>query len=103
VNEPVEILRSAPAPQAASGHSCGCGEHDADIPVLDVRTIPHAVRHGVVFGAVDQIGPGGSLILVAPHAPVPLLHQLAQRGPIETEYLVEGPEEWRILITRTTA
>lgn len=106
MSEPVEILKSAPADAvgtAPSGGSCGCGGHDEDVPVLDVRDIPHAVRHGAVFGAFDQIRPGGSLVIVAPHAPLPMLAQLSQRAPIETEFLTEGPVEWRVRITRTAA
>ncbi|WP_425953472.1 DUF2249 domain-containing protein [Xylanimonas sp. McL0601] len=106
MSEPVEILSSAPADAVGTGTgggSCGCNEHNEDVPVLDVRAIPHAVRHGAVFGAFDQIGPGGSLIIVAPHAPLPMLAQLSQRAPIETEFLTEGPIEWRVRITRTAA
>ena len=51
--------------------SCGCGHHDeaADI-VLDVRPIPHAIRHATVFGAFGAIPVGGSLVIVAPLAGV---------------------------------
>lgn len=95
MNQPIEILPAAPA---TSG--CGCGGHDEEAPVLDVRAIPHAIRHAAVFGAFDSIAAGGSLVLVAPHAPLPLLGQLAERGPIDVEYLVEGPEAWHVKITR---
>ena len=54
--------------------SCGCGGHDdTDVPVLDVRSVPHAIRHATVFGAFDAIPDGGSLLLLAPHDPLPLL------------------------------
>ena len=29
-------------------HHCSCGESDTELPELDVRTIPHAIRHGAV-------------------------------------------------------
>lgn len=83
---------------AAGG--CGCGATDEEVPALDVRQIPHAIRHASVFGAWDSIRPGGALILVAPHNPLPLLQQLAERSTIEVEYLVEGPEEWRLKLTK---
>lgn len=98
MTQPVEI--SSTAPQQTHG-GCGCGGHDEQTPVLDVRTIPHAIRHGAVFGAFDALPPGGSLVLVAPHAPLPLLRQLAERSPLEVRTLVDGPDEWRLLLTRT--
>ncbi|WP_163276049.1 DUF2249 domain-containing protein [Cellulomonas iranensis] len=97
MSQPVEILPTAPEP---AGHTCGCGGHDEADPVLDVRTIPHAIRHATVFGAFDAIAPGAALVIVAPHAPRPLLAQLADRAPIDVEYLVEGPEAWHVRITR---
>lgn len=98
--ENVEILTTAPVAEP-SGHTCGCGGHDEADPVLDVRTIPHAIRHATVFGAFEAIAPGKSLILVAPHLPRPLLAQLAERAPIESEVLVDGPDAWHVKITRT--
>jgi uncharacterized protein (DUF2249 family) len=101
--ENIEILSSAPAAQA-EGHSCGCGGHDdAAEPVLDVRAIPHAIRHATVFGAFEAIAPGASLVIVAPHLPRPMLAQLAERAPIEVEVLVDGPEAWHVRITRLAA
>jgi uncharacterized protein (DUF2249 family) len=99
VNQPVEILPTAPAAEPAA-HACGCGGHDEVDPVLDVRTIPHAIRHATVFGAFDAIAPGAALVIVAPHRPLPLLAQLADRAPIDVEYLVDGPEAWHVRITR---
>lgn len=71
--------------------------------MLDVRPIPHSIRHATVFGAFDAIPAGWSLIIVAPHAPMPLLKQLSERAPIEWEFLEEGPEAWRVKITRLAA
>lgn len=96
--EPIQIRDEADMP--ADPHTCGCHEHDDDAPVLDVRTIPHAIRHAAVFGAFDAIAPGGSLVLVAPHAPLPLLSQLGQRASIDVEFLVDGPAEWHVKVTR---
>ena len=95
--QPVEILTgAAPAPD----HACGCGGHDEPEPVLDVRPIPHAIRHATVFGAFEAIAPGDALVIVAPHLPRPLLAQLAERAPIDVEVLVDGPEAWHVRITR---
>ncbi|MEA4944981.1 MAG: DUF2249 domain-containing protein [Propionicimonas sp.] len=94
-----ETLKVTEVTTPSSG-GCACGGHDDDTPVLDVRPIPHAIRHAAVFGAFDAIPEGWSLVIIAPHRPLPLLAQLAERAPIDVEYLVEGPEAWHVKITR---
>ncbi|VEG40816.1 hemerythrin HHE cation binding domain-containing protein [Mycolicibacterium flavescens] len=86
---------------AEGGHSCGCGA-DAEEPVLDVREVPHSIRHATVFGAFDAVPVGSALVLVAPHDPVPLLRQLHDRtsGRISVDYLERGPEAWKLRLTR---
>ena len=81
---------------------CGCHEHDAELPVLDARLIPHAIRHGAIFGALSQLRPGQAMVLIAPHNPLPLLAQLTERegDAIEVGYLQEGPE-WHLKMSRT--
>jgi uncharacterized protein (DUF2249 family) len=96
-----------PAGAEAHGHSCGCGEVDGPgYPELDARAVPHAIRHATIFGALDAVRPGGGLVLVAPHDPLPLLRQIEQRSPgtFEVDYLERGPEAWRLsFVRRTTA
>lgn len=81
------------------GHTCGCA-HDDAAPVMDVRPIPHAVRHGAVFGAFAATPPGSSLVIIAPHNPLPLLDQLSQRFELEVSYLKQEPEEWHVNLHR---
>lgn len=89
-----------------SGHAesaCGCHEVDpAGWPELDARQVPHKIRHATIFGALDAVGPGAALVLLAPHDPLPLLDQLQARDPgaFTVEYLERGPETWRLLLTR---
>lgn len=82
--------------------ACGCGHHDAGLPELDARAIPHAVRHGAILGALDSLAPGAGLVLVAPHDPQPLLRQIAERydGGVSVAYLQRGPEAWKLQLTR---
>lgn len=92
--------------EPGSGHSCGCGEVDGPgFPELDARTVPHAIRHATIFGALDSVPSGGGLVLVAPHDPLPLLAQVEDRydGAFEFDYLQRGPEAWRIVFVRTAA
>lgn len=88
--------------EGCGGHACTCGEKDEPDPVLDVREIPHAIRHATVFGAFDAVPPGGTLVLIAPHDPLPLLRQLAERadGRLSADYEQRGPDTWRLRLTR---
>ncbi len=72
------------------------------MPELDVRAVPHAIRHATVFGALDAVPAGGSLVLVAPHDPVPLLDQIRARtnDAFAVAYEQRGPEAWRLRLTR---
>ncbi|QNN51439.1 DUF2249 domain-containing protein [Nocardioides mesophilus] len=93
-------------PAGGCGGACGCGEVDGPgYPELDARGVPHAIRHATIFGALEAVAPGGGLVLVAPHDPVPLLAQVEQRSPgrFAVEYLERGPEAWRIAFVRRTA
>lgn len=93
----------AAAAGGCGGHTCTCGETDGPgLPELDVRNVPHAIRHATVFGALESVGSGGGVVLVAPHDPLPLLHQIGQRWPgvFAVEYLQRGPEAWRLALTR---
>ncbi|MFF9332508.1 DUF2249 domain-containing protein [Streptomyces albogriseolus] len=85
------------------GGTCGCGgSDDADVPELDVREVPHALRHATVFGALGAVPAGRAMLLVAPHDPLPLLRQIEERHPgvFSVEYRQRGPEAWRLLLTR---
>ncbi|MFD6164034.1 DUF2249 domain-containing protein [Oerskovia sp. NPDC060287] len=93
-----------PAATAAEGHSCGCGGHDdaGNLPVLDARAVPHAIRHATIFGALDGVAPGAGMVLLAPHDPLPLLAQVDARWPgtFTVDYLERGPETWALAFTR---
>lgn len=82
--------------------SCTCGHHNEELPVLDAREIPHAIRHAAILGAVASLTPGKALALVAPHNPLPLLDQIraAHGDSIEISYLEEGPEAWTLKLSR---
>ena len=97
------MTASTPLPVSdVSEPACGCGCTDAGEPELDVRAIPHAIRHATVFGALSAVPAGGSLRLVAPHDPKPLLAQIEERegGTVAVDYLVRGPQAWTLRLTR---
>lgn len=73
-----------------------------EIPTLNAAIIPHAVRHGAIHGALGSRGVGESLVLIAPHNPLPLLREIESReGDFQVSYLQEGPRDWRLKFTRT--
>ncbi|ALV32541.1 DUF2249 domain-containing protein [Streptomyces sp. CdTB01] len=85
-------------PKKAGGCGCGGARKEAAIPELDVRAVPHPLRHASVLGALDAVPAGGAMVLVAPHDPLPLLAQIEDRHPgvFAVEYLERGPETWRL-------
>lgn len=94
---------AATAVPSAGEHTCHCGhQDDAGYPELDARTIPHAIRHATIFGALGSVPPSGGMVLVAPHDPVPLLEQVHQAHPgrFDIEYLERGPQAWRLAFSR---
>ncbi len=81
---------------------CGCNEAEIQVPTLDARVIPHAIRHAAVFGVLESLRPGIRVDLLAPHDPLPLLKQIDRRwgAQIEHEYIERGPETFRLRFIR---
>ncbi len=76
------------------------------IPVrttLDVRAVPPARRHTLIFETFEALKPGEAFTLVNDHDPKPLYYQFqAERaGTFRWEYAEQGPEVWRVLIGKT--
>ncbi|MCZ2527582.1 DUF2249 domain-containing protein [Streptomyces sp. HB2AG] len=92
-----------PERSGGCGGGCACGGPDGgEAPELDVREVPHALRHATVFGALGAVPAGRAMVLVAPHDPLPLLAQIEDRDPgaFSVEYLERGPQAWRLRLTR---
>lgn len=98
--EPIDLQVSAPT--HVEGSACACGHDNNEEIVLDVRQIPHAIRHATIFGALGAIANGFSIDLIADHNPLPLLAQLEQTNPgdFTVTYLEDGPELWKLRLTR---
>ncbi|MFT3888906.1 MAG: DUF2249 domain-containing protein [Arachnia sp.] len=85
--------------------SCGCGcSHEEALPELDARVIPHAIRHAAIHGVVENLQPGGAFVLVAPHDPIPLLNQIADRNgdAVRVTYVESGPSAWKLKVARVS-
>ncbi|MDX1687489.1 MAG: DUF2249 domain-containing protein [Candidatus Promineifilaceae bacterium] len=70
--------------------------------ILDIRPLPPAKRHSLIFERFEGLAPGESFVLVNDHDPKPLYYQFqAERtGQFTWEYLEQGPEAWRVRIGR---
>lgn len=82
----------------AVGHSIPINA--GDIPVLVATEIPHEIRHGAIIGAFQSLRPGNSMVIVAPHDPLPLLAQLRANSDVDVSYLQSGPTEWHLQLTK---
>ena len=69
---------------------------------IDVRPITPRERHPLLFQTFDDLAAGESFELVNDHDPKPLYYQfMAERpGQLGWEYLEEGPETWRVVLTK---
>ncbi len=72
--------------------------------VLDVREIPPARRHALIFETFEALTEGAGFELVNDHDPKPLYYQLAAERPgtFTWDYQEQGPEVWRVRIGRST-
>ncbi|HYM92060.1 MAG TPA: DUF2249 domain-containing protein [bacterium] len=81
----------------------GTGEGPGET-ALDVREIPPARRHPLIFQTFESLAPGQAFTLINDHDPKPLFYQFqAERtGQFTWEYLEQGPDAWRVRIGRVT-
>ncbi|MFA7323520.1 MAG: DUF2249 domain-containing protein [Candidatus Nanopelagicales bacterium] len=101
-----EESNQASESQHAGAADCGCGGSQAAANApdeLDLRSIPHSIRHATAFGAIAAIPAGGAIVLIAPHDPIPLLRQIETREPglLTTTYQERGPQAWRVRLDRS--
>ena len=69
---------------------------------LDVRSLPPAQRHQLIFSTLDRLEAGRAVTLVNDHDPLPLRYQLeaTREGAYTWEYLEQGPTTWKVKIER---
>jgi uncharacterized protein (DUF2249 family) len=70
---------------------------------LDVTVIPPREKHPTIFRTFDALEAGSSFVLVNDHDPRPLRYQFDydRPGAFDWQYLEQGPEVWKVRITRT--
>ena len=81
-------------------------ERSAVMPVhaveLDVRPIPPREKHPTIFRTFDSLAAGQEMVIINDHDPRPLRYQFQAERPesFEWSYEEEGPEVWRVRISR---
>ncbi|HEX3023791.1 MAG TPA: iron-sulfur cluster repair di-iron protein [Chitinophagaceae bacterium] len=70
--------------------------------ILNVTVIDPRLKHPTIFARFDELKEGESLTIHNDHDPKPLYYQLlGERGNIfEWEYLEQGPELWKVKISK---
>ena len=73
-----------------------------EVKQLDVRQIPAPQKHPLIFKTFDALGVGEAFQLVNDHEPRPLLYtfQNERKDQFRWEYVEQGPEVWRVDITK---
>jgi uncharacterized protein (DUF2249 family) len=76
---------------------------NAGIQTLDVRVIPIREKHPAIFRQFDSLAEGGAFQIVNDHDPAPLYYQFqaVRPGHFLWEKIEDGPEVWRIKISKT--
>jgi uncharacterized protein (DUF2249 family) len=69
---------------------------------IDVRALACEQRHSLIFSTFAGLAAGGALELVNDHDPKPLRGVFQAQYPdrFGWEYLEQGPETWRVAITK---
>ncbi|MCW5719591.1 MAG: DUF2249 domain-containing protein [Devosia sp.] len=80
-------------------------DQSADLPFIDVRTVPPRDRHPRIFAMANALAVGESFLIVNDHDPRPLHYQLQAEypGQFSWDYVEAGPDVWRVQLGRAVA
>ncbi|MBW7867143.1 MAG: DUF2249 domain-containing protein [Brumimicrobium sp.] len=95
-------------PQEVIAHITKVKVHDKKleesniIEDFDLRPYPPAQRHDMVFETFDKLKSGEAFVFINDHDPKPLYYQIEAENtePFKWEYLVSGPIEWKIKVSK---
>ena len=70
--------------------------------IFDGRNIPCSEKHGQIIAKWQALPVGAAFVLINNHDPVRMHKQFSELWPgtFEWKYLVQGPDEFRIQITK---
>ena len=69
---------------------------------LDIRSVQPREKHPTIFKTFDELNTGESFQLINDHDPMPLFYQFQAERPNQFgwEYVEQGPEVWRVNISK---
>lgn len=72
---------------------------------IDVRQYAPKDKHPMIFGTYDSLKVDETMELINDHDPMPLYYQMKAELPdkFEWQYVEQGPEVWRVAITKKQA
>ncbi len=75
---------------------------DKDVVVLDARPIIPREKHPAIHATFEGLAPGASMLLINDHDPKPLYYEFSfeKPGMFKWEYTEQGPEVWKVVITK---
>lgn len=70
--------------------------------VIEDQQLPASEKPGYIFDTFDSLEPGDSIILISSYDPEALWSLFDEKRPSQftLEYLLNGPEEWRVKLTK---
>lgn len=80
-------------------------ENIALVDSFDLRPYPPAERHEMFYKAFADLKQGESFEFINDHDPKPLYYQMEfeSKEPFKWIYLEEGPEEWKVKVSKPSA
>lgn len=75
---------------------------DENMVELDVRPIVPREKHPAIHATFEKLSAGQSMTLINDHDPKPLYYEFnfEKPGRFKWEYVEQGPEVWRVVITK---
>ena len=69
---------------------------------IDVRVVPPAQRHNLIFATFDALPTAGAFEIVNDHEPLPLRRQfeITRPGQFDWSVVQAGPAVWQVRISR---
>ncbi len=77
---------------------------DRNMVELNVRPIVPREKHPTIHTTFERLNAGQSMTLINDHDPKPLYYEFNFETPgrFRWEYVEQGPDAWRVVITKIT-